>query len=294
MKIFVTGATGFIGKHLVKKLVGEGNDVTVNLYGEEKSPFNSTIKKWNLDENEIEKDIEFLISQSFDGILHLASLFLVNHKPEQAIKLIDSNLRFSTYILECATQAKINWFINTGTFWQHFQNKDYSPVNLYAASKQAFESIAQYYIETKDMKFVTIKLCDTFGPQDTRPKIFNLWDKVSKTGEPLKMSQGNQIIDISYISDIVSAYYTLANYLQNENFNIKSGDVYAIKSRKRYTLKELAAIYERITRKKLNIIWGAREYREREVMIPWERGKPIPGWRPEVSFKSGIRKIIEE
>jgi len=294
MKIFITGATGFIGNHLVKKLVTEGNDVTINLYGEENSPYDSTIKKWKLNENDIDRDIEYLVSQSFDGIIHLASLFLTNHKPEQAVKLIDSNLRFSTYILECATQAKIKWFINTGTFWQHYQNKDYSPVNLYAASKQAFEAVAKYYIETKEIKFITLKLSDTFGPNDTRPKIFNLWDKISRTGETLKMSPGNQIIDINFISDVVQAYCMLANYLQNDQYDIKIGDVYAVKSTKLYTLKELATIFEKITGKKLNIIWGGKEYREREVFVPWETGKPVPNWKPEVSIESGIIKIVAE
>lgn len=293
MKIFITGATGFIGKHLVKKLVDEGNDITVNLYGEEQSPFDSTVKVWRLNENEIERDIKFLKNQSFDGIIHLASLYLTLHKPEDAVRLINSNVSFSTYILECASQANIKWFINTGTFWQHYQNKDYSPVNLYAATKQAFESIAQYYIETNHIKFCTIKLSDTFGPNDTRPKIFNLWEKITKTGETLEMSPGEQLIDISFVDDIVNAFLALSLNLNLQLNNIKNGDSFAVYAKKRYTLKELFEIYSRVTKNEIYVKWGARTYRKREVMVPYNKAKPVPGWKVEYSITKALKKIFE-
>ncbi|MCK9401171.1 MAG: NAD(P)-dependent oxidoreductase [Bacteroidales bacterium] len=288
MKIFITGATGFIGKHLVKKLVEEDHEITINLFGEEQSPFDDTVFTYKLNETNIPKDTEYLIRESFDGIIHLASLYLTIHKPEDAVKLIDSNVRFSTYILECASQAKLKWFINTGTFWQNYQNADYSPVNLYAATKQAFESIAKYYIETNQIKFATLRLCDTYGPDDTRPKIFNLWELIAKSGESLDMSAGEQLIDISYIDDIVDAFLLLANHLQTDHPDISNGAVYAVKAEKLYTLKELAAIFEEATSFKLNINWGEKPYRDREVMIPWGKGSIVPGWMPKIDVQDGI------
>ena len=292
MKIFITGATGFIGKHLVKKLVEEGHQITINLHKEKLSPFDQRVNTYKLDETDIQKDIEYLKQESFDGVIHLASLYLTVHQPEQATQLINSNVRFSTHILECAAQAKVKWFINTGTFWQHYQNADYSPVNLYAATKQAFETIARYYFETSKIKFATLRLCDTYGPNDTRPKIFNLWERIAQTGETLNMSPGEQIIDISHVDDIVNAFTLLANHLQNDHPNVHNGSVFAVKAEKRYTLKELAAIYEEATGSKLNINWGARAYREREVMVPWMDGKVVPGWKPKIPLEAGIKSFI--
>lgn len=291
MKIFITGATGFIGKHLVKQLTEQGNDITINLYGEEQSPFTDNVKTYQLCIENTLTDIQFLAENKFDGIIHLASLYLTVHNPEEAVKLIDSNVRFSTYILECASQAHINWFVNTGTFWQNYQNADYSPVNLYAATKQAFESIARYYIETEQIRFATLRLCDTYGPDDTRPKIFNLWERIARTGETLEMSAGEQLIDISYIDDIINAFILLATYLQNKHTEVKSGAVFAVKANKRFTLRELAAIYEHATGFTLNINWGAKPYRGREVMIPWENGMVVPDWKPNISIEEGIIKL---
>jgi len=291
MKIFITGATGFIGKHLVNFLKKD-NQITINLYGDEKTPFEDSVKTYKLNENKPSEAIEFMQKEKFNGVIHLASLYLTTHTPEQATKLIDSNVRFSTYILECAAQAKVKWFINTGTFWQHYKNKDYSPVNLYAASKQAFESIAQYYWETNKIKFCTLKLSDTYGPNDTRPKIFNLWQKIAETGETLDMSPGEQIIDISHVDDIVSAFALLANHLSNNHPEVNNGDSFAVKAEKRYTLKELAKIFEESTGKKLNINWGERLYRDRAVMKPWENGDIVPEWKQKHSLKNNIKKTF--
>jgi nucleoside-diphosphate-sugar epimerase len=292
MKIFITGATGFIGKNLVTQLIKDGNEITINLYGEEQSPFTDKVKTYRLGKSEITNDILFLQQGSFDGIIHLASLYLTFHKPDEVVKLIDSNVRFSTFILECAAQAHVSWFINTGTFWQNYQNADYSPVNLYAATKQAFESIAQFYIETYQIRFVTLRLCDTYGPNDTRPKIFNLWERIARTGETLNMSAGEQQIDISFIDDIINAFTLLANHLQNNHHEVISGAVYAVRAEKRYTLKELAIIYEEVTDYKLHINWGACHYRDREVMIPWDRGAVVPAWKPKVTIEQGIRIFL--
>jgi len=291
MKIFITGATGFIGKHLVKQLVANGNEVTVNLYGDEDSPFDAQVHTYSLEKVSITDDIHYLQKNAFDGIIHLASLYLTVHKPDEAVKLINSNVQFSTYILECAAQAGVKWFLNTGTFWQNYENKAYSPVNLYAASKQAFESIAQYYTETNQIKFATLRLSDTFGPNDTRPKVFNLWKRIAETGETLDMSAGEQVIDISYISDIVAAFALLATHLHSNHSEVNNGAVFAVKAEKRYTLKQLASIYEQATDTKLHINWGARPYREREVMMPWVDGVVVPGWKPKVGIEEGIKEI---
>jgi len=60
------------------------------------------------------------------------------------------------------------------------------------------------------------------------------------------------------------------------------------------SLRKLAEVFEKVTNKKLNIKWGARPYREREVMIPLENGEVVPNWKPKVSLEEGIKKLFEE
>ncbi len=294
MNILVTGATGFIGSNLVNKLNEENNTLFCTLVKGEQNPFGENIAKTFIyEDKELNNFILFIKQNKIEGIIHLASFVQSSiHKPKDIENLIDSNIKFGTIILEAAVQANIRWFINTGTYWQNYNSNNYSPVNLYAATKQAFISIAEYFINTHAIKFVNLKLFDTYGPNDNRPKIFNLWKKIGTTKESLDMSPGNQIIDLSYIDDIVDAYVLLANLLHSNNFQIANGATYAVKAAKRYTLKELAFIFENTTGYKLNINWGKLPYPQRQIMTPIESLETVPGWKPKVSIEEGIRKLI--
>jgi nucleoside-diphosphate-sugar epimerase len=238
--------------------------------------------------------IAFMQKEKFDGVIHLASLFLVNHQPENVTDLIESNVLFGTALLEASVKSETPWFINTGTFWQHYLDKTYCPVNLYAATKQAFEDIAQYYMETSSINFVTVKLFATFGPDDTRSKVFNLWSKISQTQEKLDMSPGNQIIDMSYIDNIVDGYMRLISLISKDGKRKLLGQAFTIQSDKRVSLRKLAEMFEKISKTKLNINWGGRPYGQREVMIPWKKGKHIPGYKPSVKLEEGIKRTLEQ
>ncbi|MFA5997322.1 MAG: NAD(P)-dependent oxidoreductase [Candidatus Paceibacterota bacterium] len=293
MKILISGSTGFIGKHLTEKLLEKNDDVCVVIRpSTDKNSLNKKVRVYVFDNN-VNELISYLKKEQFDGVIHLASLFLAQHKTEDIPELINSNVLLGTALLEAASKSNVTWFINTGTFWQHYKNKKYSPVNLYAATKQAFESIAQYYIETSSINFVTIKLSDTFGPLDTRQKILNLLLKISKTGEKLDMSPGNQLIDISYIDSVIDGYLRMIDLLSKDAKRSMNGKSFVVSSGKPVSLRKLAAIFEKVSNKKLNINWGGKEYRQREVMVPWGKGVKIPGWKPGVSLEKAIRNTIK-
>lgn len=293
MNILITGIAGFIGKHLSRRLIRDGYNISAII----RDPLTKdNLEKQGImcfiDDNKSTNNLlKFIEDNKFDGVIHLASKFIVEHKSEDIIDLINSNILFSTRILEASVKINLKWFINTGTFWQHYECMDYSPVNLYAATKQAFESIAQYYSESSDINFVTLKLNDTYGPEDTRLKIFNLWMKIAKSGETLDMSAGEQLIDIVYIDDVVEAYIKIIELVINDRDNKLGGKSFVVSSGKPIKLRELAKVFEVVTDKKLRINWGRRAYRKRENMIPCCKGEIVPGWNPQISIEQGIKKL---
>lgn len=294
MIVAVTGGTGFIGQHLIKSLLEKGTKVhAIVREGSDTAAIDPRATLYRYD-GDIRTLTAYCTEQKIAGIVHLASLFLASHTEGDIDSLIDSNIRFGTHLLEAAKTADTRWFLNTGTFWQHFESKTYSPVNLYAATKEAFEAVARFYSETGGPVFTTLKLNDTFGPGDTRPKIFTLWDKISQSGEALGMSPGEQLIDISYIEDVISAYETMIGHLESGSAADLNNQSFAVKAKERVTLKELAGIYQEATGRKLHITWGERPYREREVMTPWENGKPVPGWEPKFTLAEAIKNMTED
>ena len=293
MKILITGVTGFIGKNLANYLAEKYNIFAIVRKNSKIDGVGKNIKIFIYNGN-INNLINFFCKEQFEGVIHLASFVLVSHTPIDISKLIDSNIKFGTELLESAKLSNVKWFINTGTFWQHYNNEKYNPVNLYAATKEAFEIIAKYYVETSDLVFTTIKLNDTFGPNDTRKKIFNLWLDCINNNKTLDMSKGEQIIDISYIDDVLNAYEIMIQNLSKKNYkkyNLKS---YVVSNKEKIILKELAHLFEKVVGKKLNINWGAREYREREVMIPYNKGKLVPNWQQRYSLEEAMKITLKD
>lgn len=293
MNLFVTGATGFIGAHLCRRLQSEDHSVHVLLRHEDQMPIMRALGYHPLlFKGDCKSLTCYMEAEKLDGIVHLASLFLPAHKPEDIDNLIASNILLGTKLLEAASTAGIRWFLNTGTFWQHYNNEQYNPVNLYAATKEALEVVARYYTETSNIIFTTIKLNDTFGPGDTRLKIFNLWQKaIQQTGEKLPMSPGEQVMDISYIDDVIEGYLCLIRSLSMNKEKKLNNKSFALYSNTRMTLKELASLFEKSTGKKIPIQWGARPYRLREVMEPQSRVPKIAGHNNKSGIAAGIKSM---
>ena len=293
MKILVTGVTGFIGQNLVQKLIDDNHEVHALVRDHSDiSGIKEQVKIYTYNENTSDL-ISFFQKEMFNGVIHLASLFLASHTPDDISKLISSNIKFGTELLEAAISSDVTWFINTGTFWQNYENKSYNPVNLYAATKEAFENIAKFYTQTSSLVFTNIKLNDTFGANDTRAKVFNLWTNIATSGERLSMSAGEQIIDISYIEDVINAYTRLI-YLLEEDANKHKNKTYVISNKEKLSLKDLSKVFEKATNSELDIDWGGRDYRNREVMSPYNLGESVPGWKQKYTLEEAIRKTVKE
>ncbi len=269
MKLIITGANGFIGKHLCKRLQKEGWQFTCLIRPEStRTFFDENIIHTIQISDESTSLTELMKKEGTTGIVHLASHFVAEHQEKDIEPAVLTNLLFGTQVLDASVKAGVKWFLNTGTFWQHYNGSEYDPVNLYAATKQALEDIGRYYANAHGLRFCTLKLCDTYGPNDTRNKLFNLWEKIAKSGDTLDMSPGNQLIDMVHVDRVVDSYVHLIKALNTCAISKKNCESYYVSSNKKITLKELAQEYEKTNHVKLNINWGGRSYRHREVMAP--------------------------
>jgi|GEM_PF-77423 nucleoside-diphosphate-sugar epimerase/GT2 family glycosyltransferase len=289
-RVLITGGAGFIGSHLVRACLREGWQVAV-LYQPENGIAQIQEVLSQIDAYPVigksGEVIEIFRKFRPELVFHLASVFISDHKTEDVPTLIDANVAFGAQILESMAQHKTPYLINTGTSWQHFEDDEYNPVNLYAATKQAFEDILQYYVEATPLKAITLKLYDTYGPADPRPKLFNLLERTAQEKTQLKMSPGEQLIDIVYIDDVVDAFIAAAKRLFEGK--VDRHEIYAISSGRPIQLRDLVNIYKAITGYELDLIWGGRPYRGREVMVPWTGGKHLPDWSPKISLEQGIK-----
>jgi nucleoside-diphosphate-sugar epimerase len=69
--------------------------------------------------------------------------------------------------------------------------------------------------------------------------------------------------------------------------------MYAVSSGSPVPLKDLVALYARVVGKNVPVEWGAKPYRPREVMRPWNKGMLLSGWQPKTTIQEGIKKMEE-
>lgn len=290
-RAIVTGATGYIGSNIVKYLCS--HDVQVGIICRDTSsmkllePVNNLVTIFR-DIQDASAMTNYITGFQPDVVFHLASCFVSEHKPDQINDIIDSNIKFPTHLLDAMSVAGVRRFVNASTAWQNYNDEEYNPVCLYAASKESFEDILKYYSEVKGIDAISLAIFDSYGPGDPREKLIHLMQKIAKTGETLNMSGGEQELDMIYIDDIVSDFIYAAELLmeghEHENkYYIRSGQI--------VTLKELVHIFEHVYDTRLHINWGARPYRAREVMKLARRGHAINPDAKRISLEEGLERI---
>jgi nucleoside-diphosphate-sugar epimerase len=293
--VLVSGATGFIGSHLVRRLAGEGTPVHALLReGSDASALAALGSTVTLHRHDATTDglMGILADTRPETVYHLAARFVAEHQTADIVPLIESNLLFATQLAEAAVAVGVRNFVNVGTAWEHFEDGDDNPVCLYAATKHAVESILRFYVEARGLRVVTLKLFDSYGPKDPRRKLFAILREAAASGERLALSPGAQLIELVYIDDIVEALIVAARRLTDGE--VEGMERYAVSSGNPLPLRELVETWARVTGKVLNIDWGARPYRAREVMVPWRTGARLPRWRLAVSLEDGIARMEAE
>ncbi len=294
-RVLVTGATGFVGSRLIRHLVRENRAISAVIRpSSDLAILNDIMDGISIFPHDgTTAGMHKIMEQAKPNVVyHLASFFNAEHQPEHIVPLIESNILFATQLVEAMIANDVSALVNTGTSWQHYQDHEYNPVCLYAATKQAFEVILTYYADTTPLRVISLKLFDTYGEQDPRRKLLSLFDEAVRTGVPLKMSPGEQLINLVHIDDVIRAFVMAADRLAS--LSPGNHETYAVSSGRPISLKEVVALYSKVRNKPVPVTWEARPYRKREVMVPWSKGKLLPGWSPKIGLEEGFRRLVVE
>lgn len=290
--VVITGATGFVGSHLVPALRNAGCPLLLLTNRRKMETEDPGIQQCDVSQN-MQEAASLMQQLAPRGIIHLATHFMPSHTPEMIPEIIRSNITFGTELFDAAAKANVPWIINIGTFWQHWNGAPYDPVNLYAATKQALEDIGEFYRKTTSMRIVTLCLNDTYGTGDTRKKLFPLWKHLLEHPEErMAMSPGEQLMDILHVDDVVSGIIHLMQMLDHHAPEIADSDRFYLTAGECLSLRQIAGIFAEVAGQDLNISWGERLYRPREVMHPRCYGTPLPGWKSTISLRDGIRNFL--
>lgn len=286
MNILVTGATGFVGRHLIPSLLPSNNRIIllVRNISKAKSLFGDKVEY--LDANHLSEIKQY----SPEVIIHLAAYLTSQNDDEALDKLLQSNIVFGAKLLNVLKDClSLRLFINFGTFAEY----RYGPMSinnayLYSATKSAFKQLLAYYADLSGYKQISLIPYTIYGGEDSQKKVIDFLKDSLNVKEPIKMSSGEQILDFIHIIDIVSF---LTYIIDNSNIFIKeSTNEYHLGSGKGTSLRDIAQMLEKKYGKKCNVVWGALPHRKRDVMYAVAPiGKLISmGWKPQKKLEDNL------
>ncbi len=235
MGVLVTGAAGFIGFHVSRRLLADGVKVVgldnLNDYydvGLKKNRLEILLKDENfsfvkLDLVDTQGMQELFKKASFEQVINLAAQAGVRYSLENPKAYVDSNLSGFLNILEGCRHNQVKHLIyassssvyglNTRMPFSVHDNVDH-PVSLYAASKKANELMAHAYSHLYNMPVTGLRFFTVYGPWGRPDMALFLFTKSILAGEPIKVfNQGVMLRDFTYVDDIVEGIIRLVPYL---------------------------------------------------------------------------------
>ena len=291
MRLLISGASGYIGSHLLKR-IGENNYqvgilVRKDIMNVPADTFiiNTSETGWKTKVHSFDPDV----------VLHLASYLTSSDDEKQIDKLIEANISFGTHLLDAVKNSNIKTFINTGTFAEYpTREGKKTPAYLYAATKTAFCSIVNYYQAVVGFQVLNIIPYTVYGGTHSAKKLIDhIYDSLGSS-TMIDMSPGDQVLDFIHVDDVVNFYITLLSRIdqsKNNHTEIHLGNGKGI------TPKEIAALMEKISGKKCNINWGGLPYRKNDTMFsvaPNNLSGSQVGWQPSLKIEEGIQMYLKE
>ena len=289
--VLLTGATGFLGSHILSALLKNGFNVVIL-----KRSFSDTwridhlmhqIKSYNIDSTPFEKVFE---EQKIDIIIHTATNY--GRKNESVSQLVEDNILFSLKILETASLYNTDIFFNTDTL----QNRNLSD---YTLSKKQFVEWLRRFSDARKIKVVNLRLEHIFGPGDNNTK-FVVWlmEQMLSKRDEINLTKGEQKRDFIYIDDVVRVYLLLLRQSgilsQFSEFDIGTGEPIRIKEFVLKLKETIELVYKEPVLTKLN--FGTIPYRKGEMMEVKEDVNPLfnLGWKPDITLTEGLEIVVKE
>lgn len=306
MKYLVTGGAGFIGNHLVHKLISEGHEVeivdSVNDYYDpsiKEARLNrlpSEVKVHRVDITDYSSLEKVVSDGAFDAVAHLAAQAGVRYSLEHPEVYVQSNYVGTFNVLDLAKKYKIGKVVLASTSSVYGTSKEMpfvetdlapEPMSIYAATKRATEFLGATYNHLYGIDVICLRFFTVYGPWG-RPDmaLFIFTDKILK-GEAIDVyNNGEMRRDFTYVDDIVSGFtLALEKGKGYEIFNLGNGTPVDLMDFIKEIENELGI------KAKINFMpLQAGDVPETSANI--SKAKEMLGYQPKTSVSEGVKKFL--
>ncbi|MBI4931767.1 MAG: SDR family oxidoreductase [Bacteroidetes bacterium] len=300
MKAIVTGGCGFIGSHMVDRLVQEGFEVVIidNL---------SSGSVRNIEQHQNNPRVQFVHAdisnhlaiephfKNVDWVFHLAALADIVPSIERPMEYYNSNANGTINVLESARThgvKKIVYAASSSCYgipdkYPTSESAEIRPQYPYALTKYLGEELCMHWHQVYKMNIASLRFFNIYGPRartsGTYGAVFGVFLAQKLAGKPFTVvGDGKQTRDFTFVTDVVNACFMAA---KNEN---SSGEIINVGSGNTYSINKL-----------VELLGGKITY------IPKRPGEPdctfadtkkiqsVLNWKPKISFEEGVKIMLD-
>lgn len=302
-KYLVTGGAGFIGSHLVRRLVAEGKTVRVvdNLSTGRVSRLDDLMTAIEFVEGDLaDKRVSQDAVKEIDYVLHQAAVPSVQRSVQDPVGTNRANITATLNLLESSRNARVRRLVYAASSSAYGdtevlpkkEDMPANPLSPYALQKLAGEQYCKLYHNLYGLETVSLRYFNVFGPdQDPDSDYSAVIPKFTTkllAAEPLTVyGDGEQSRDFTYIENVVEANLLAlrAKEAPGKVCNIGCGE--------RITLKQLIQILEKITDAKARVEYAAAKPGDvRHSLADIGRAKAILQYQPKISVEEGLRRTV--
>lgn len=307
-KILVTGSAGFIGFHVTKELLDNGEKVVgvdnLNSYYDVSLKFarnkilqrDENYKFFKLDLCEYSELKKLFAEEKIDKISHLAAQPGVRYSLDNPFAYQKSNNEGFLNIIECARRFGIKQFIYAssssvygGNIKVPFSVEDRvdSPLSLYAATKRSNELVAHVYRHLFGLRTIGLRFFTVYGPWGRPDMAYFMFTKAILEGEPIKVfNHGQMTRDFTYIDDIVAGVLASLEYKgEVKVFNLGNDQPISL-------LDFIGALENQLGKKAVKKLLPMQPGDVAETWAEIEAARQELGYQPKTDIRQGLERFI--
>ena len=302
-KVLVTGAGGFIGSHLVERLVKLGATVRALVKYNSRNDWGmieylpvQTRKKMEIIQGDI-RDAKFCreAAKNCDIVFHLAALIAIPYSYHAPESYVDTNIKGTLNIINACLENKVRKVVHTSTS-EVYGTAKYVPIDEnhplqgqspYSATKIGADKIAESYYLSFGLPVATIRPFNTFGPRQSARAIIPTIITQALCSGRIKLGSLKPIRDLTYVKDTVEGFIRIAESDKT------AGEVINIGTGKGVSVGELVGLIGKIIGRKIEVICDRKRLRppKSEVLrliCNNKKAEKLLSWKPSFSLENGI------
>lgn len=306
--VFITGASGFVGAHLVRRLLTQGSQVVALLRAPDRSVrFGALVEQLPTAHRSLltilagdlldRERLQAVVAEWQPEVVYHLAATGVNPAASTPAEVVQGNVVGTLNLLEVCRDSALRRFVYAGSCAEYGSGRDLNeamlpaPTNVYGASKAAAGLLVQTYRRTYGLPAVWLRPFMIYGPLERRGRLVINTILTALSGEDMRMTGGEQERDFIYVDDVVEGFIRAAD----DAYSAAIGETINLCSGVGLPIREVVTLILELMGNPVKAVLGAIPYREGEMWLQSgdnTRARRLLDWSPRVGLREGLERTI--